>query len=466
LVDKAIQQISSFAAQLRYIDLPEEVRVMAQTAVVDTLGCAAGGYNCDAAVIARRLLSNVDPDDAFVGRVFGSAHLASVEQAAFANTCMIRFLDFNDFYPSSHPSDMIGGLLAMSGHPGVSGERFLTAVAVAYEVSARVSDATQMRQNGWDQGYAIGLGTVAGLGNMLGATADVIARALSLVATANVHLRNTRAGVLSMWKGAATAFAVRNGVFALLLAREGMTAPESPIEGRHGLQEQITGPFELRPFPEGADGEYRILRTTVKFWPVEYNATAGILGAQMLREQVRLEDLAEVTIGTYWTSWHEIGSEPAKWDPRSRETADHSMPYIFAAVMRDGGLTLKTFEPESFLDPDLREQMAKIKVHVDEECDREFPDHILLKVRARGTDGRLYSVDARDPRGFWTNPMSLAEVRQKFRELATPLFGQQRAEEFLEFWSDLAARDDLAAGFPLAMVPLPQTASSGGNAHG
>jgi 2-methylcitrate dehydratase len=462
-LDKLISSVSEFAAGLEFDDIPAEVAGLANRLLVDTLGCAAGGYFSEPARIARRLLPTVDPaSGSGPGTVYGLPILSTPELAAFANTCTIRYLDYNDFYPASHPSDMVGGLLAFVGWPGVSGRAFLTAMTVAYEVSGRVSDASGMRREGWDQGYAIGLGTVAGLGSLLGCDASTIAHALSITATANVHLRNTRAGLLSLWKGSATAYAVRNGVFAVLLAREGMTGPESPIEGRHGLWDKITGPFELAAFPgepaagparEGTVGGFLMPRTTIKYWPTEYNTQAAIFAAIELRKRVSLEDLAEVSIGTYWSSWHEVGSEPAKWDPRTRETADHSMPYIFAAVLRDGTLADGVFEPASYLDPALRPHMDKIKIYLDDECDKAFPDHILMKIDATDRDGNHYSFQATDPVGYWTNPMNDQQVEDKFTRQTEPVLGPAATRQLLGFWRDLPAHDTLTPG--LNTIPEP-----------
>jgi 2-methylcitrate dehydratase len=446
-VDPAIAEITDFATNSRYDRLPDEVQRLASLLLLDTIGCAAGGYNSDAAAIARRVLTPVSADEATSGSVFGADVRSTPEMAAFANTCAIRFLDYNDFYPASHPSDMVGGLLALARERDVDGSRFLSAMVVAYEVSARISDATKMRRNGWDQGFAIGLGTAAGVGHLLGCSAEVIGHALSITATANVHLRNTRAGNLSMWKGAATAYAVRNGVFAVQLAREGMTGPESPFEGRHGLFEQITGPVVLDAFPGRDATDYRLMRTSVKYWPVEYNAQAAIWAALKLREDVSMDDLDNVSIGTYWTSWHEIGSEPAKWDPLTRETADHSMPFIFAAVMRDGTLDESTFEPESFLDATLRPAMAKISVYLDDECDAQYPAHIVMKIKATETTGKVHDFTITDPRGYWTNPMDEAEVQAKFMRQADKLFGPEKSANLLSFWSSLSARPELGHGF-------------------
>ncbi len=158
-------------------------------------------------------------------------------------------------------------------------------MVVAYEVAFQMIPPTKMRERGWDQGYVIGIATTCGIGNLLGLPVDRLAHAVAITSVANVPMRNTRAGKLSLWKGAATAFAIRNAVFATLLAADGMTGPDAPFEGRHGLWEQITGPFELDKF--GVDGgEWKFPWIRLKYWPVEYNAQAGVWAALRLREEI------------------------------------------------------------------------------------------------------------------------------------------------------------------------------------
>ncbi|HXV81716.1 MAG TPA: MmgE/PrpD family protein, partial [Candidatus Binatia bacterium] len=243
-MDSLTRQIANFAAELSYEQLPEEVVAAATQFLVDGLACGIAAYDCESAQIGLRLARGAAPER-FPGRILFHREKSTAESAAFVNTAMIRNLDFNDQYPGGHPSDCLGALLAVAESAGIDGRRFLSSMVIAYELFVRISDATGLRYKGWDQGYAIGICTAAGVGHLLRLSPYQIAQAVAIVAVANVPMRNTRAGELSLWKGAATSFATRNGVFATLLAREGMTGPDRPFEGKHGLWDLITGPFEL-----------------------------------------------------------------------------------------------------------------------------------------------------------------------------------------------------------------------------
>jgi 2-methylcitrate dehydratase len=306
---------------------------------------------------------------------------------------------------------------------------------VGYEVALRLIRSTKLRERGWDQGFAIGVGTAAAVANLLRLPLERAADAIAITAVANVPLRATRAGQLSLWKGAATAFACRNGVFATLLAADGVTGPERPFEGRHGLWEQITGPFELEPFAS-AGGRFLVPTVRLKYWPVEYNAQAAVWAALELRSRMKLDDIAKIDIATYWSAWHEIGSEPEKWDPKTRETADHSMPYIFARALVDGTVTVHTFD--DFSDPALRVLMAKIGVREDAEIEKHFPEVVALRVTATATDGRtLAPIEISNPKGHDRNPMTSEDVGEKFRTLAEPALGAAGAATAWEHWRSI-----------------------------
>jgi 2-methylcitrate dehydratase len=447
-MDNLTQRLATFAASLAYEQIPQAILHHARRSLIDSIGCAFGGLDCEAARIGRRIAEGAAPSR-HAGAVIGSNAPAPAEEAAFLNTVMIRYLDYNDAWHAGHPSDMLGALLALAGSAGADGRRLMTAMVVAYEVAFQMIPPTKMRERGWDQGYVIGIATTCGLGSLLGLPVDRLAHAISITSVANVPMRNTRAGKLSLWKGAATAFAIRNAVFATLLAADGMTGPDAPFEGRHGLWEQITGPFELEKF--GVDGgEWKFPWIRLKYWPVEYNAQAGVWAALRLREEIGAADIASIDIATYWSAWHEIGSEPEKWDPSTRETADHSLPFIFARTLTDGTITLASFDEAAYRDLSLRPLMAKITVREDASIEALYPARIVMRVEAAATDGRRRSIEIANPRGDNINPMDDDEVAAKFRSLVEPVLSVDGAARAFSAWNTI----DNGVGLKEAMALL------------
>ncbi len=449
-MDNLTRQIAEYAAGLRFDELPAEVVHSAAQRVVDTLACAIAAYTCEPAEMGRRLARGAAPER-YPGRILGFPERSTAEAAAFVNTCMIRNLDWNDQYPGGHPSDCLGALLALAEAHGVDGRRLITSMVVAYELFVRLSDATHLREKGWDQGFAIGISTAAAVGNLLGLSADQVGEAVAITAVANIPMRNTRAGELSLWKGAATGYATRNGLFGALLGAEGMTGPDRPFEGRHGLWDLITGPFELEPFG-GRGGPFRTPEVQLKYWPVEYNAQLVVWAALELRGRVSPEQIASIDVGTYAFTVSEIGSDPEKWDPLTRETADHSLPYILARTLVAGTMDLAAFEEPAYRDPALRPLMQKITVRKDEAIQAIYPEVVAIKLDVATTSGERFVLDLRDPLGHTRHPMGDEDINAKFLGVAEAVLGPDRARAALSRWWGLEHLTDLAEALSLLEV--------------
>src|SRR5207244_2663818 len=334
-------------------------------------------------------------------RLLGDGRATTPEAAAFAGSVMIRFLDANDTYitrGSGHPSDMLGAILAAAEMQGASGKDFLLATVAGYEVFGALADRVALRDRGWDQGVFVAPASAAGAGLVLGLSVPEMADAIAIAVTANVATRQTRAGDLAMWKGCATAVAAKAGLFAAQLAKAGMTGPTAAFEGRHGMWEQVTGPFELGPLG-GGEGSFAIERTNFKFVATEYHAQAPVALALDLRHKVGVAEIEAVDVRIYAMAHSEIGSEPAKWDPQTRETADHSLPYMLAVALTDGQVGPASFEPQRFLDPALRPLMNRIRVLEHPEFTHRFPQALVSEVEIRTATGDRFVERAEYRRG-------------------------------------------------------------------
>jgi 2-methylcitrate dehydratase len=438
-MDTITQKIADYASAARLDDLNDvSVRAAVQR-LVDSLGCAVGAHDCEPAQIGRRLADGQTAGK-YAGRVLCCGDRLPAEAATFINSAMIRNFDFNDRYPGGHPSDCLGALLALAGAMKVDGKSFLASMIVVYEIFARLSDATMLSRRGWDQGYAIGIATAAGVSNLLKLSVDATAHAVGIAATSNLPLRVTRSGELTPWKNVATAYAARNGLFAALLAAEGMSGPGSAFEGRNGLWEKVTGPFELAPFPN-LGGEYLTPRVQLKYWPIETNGQAAVWAALELRSKVDPMKLEAIDVFASKFTWFEIGSEPEKWDPQTRETADHSLPYIFARALVDGPIRVSSFADEAVRDPALRPLMQKIKVLPDDAIEALLPQKTLIRVTAAANDGMQHTVEIVNPLGHPDNPMQDSHIEEKFLALAEPVLGQRSRTALQRWWRVQDAAD-------------------------
>ena len=386
-MDKTTHTLASYAARLTFEDLTPAAVRETKRRLIDSIGCAIGGYSSEPAAIARELAGATSGRPA--ARVLGSGAATSMEMAAFANAVMVRYLDCNDTYVSKgsgHPSDMIPACLAVAEAHGADGKATLASIAVAYEVYTGLADVIGLRDLGWDQGVFVVLGSAAGAANLLRLTPAQTGDALAIAISANVPTRQTRAGELAMWKGCATAASAKAGVFAALLAQKGMTGPTAAFEGKHGVWEKVTGPFQLQPLGGRSSG-FGVERTNLKSFPAEYHSQAPLWIALELRGKVRPDEIEAMHVQTYYTAWSEIGSEPEKWDPKTRETADHSLPYLLAVALVDGRITAESFSEARIRDPELRQLMQRIKVTENKEFTRQFPGKLMKEARSPGRSG-------------------------------------------------------------------------------
>jgi 2-methylcitrate dehydratase len=441
MADPILDMITEFASCASYHAIPEPVATAALERVVDSVGCALGALGSPEGCPTARVGESIAPvcaDAGLGGRVIGSgAARITADAATFVNGCLIRDLDFNDAYPGHHPSDCLGALIAIAGAKNLDGSSLLSAMVISYEISIRIMKAARLNRKGWDNGYVTGIGTAAGVSHLLRLDADQLRHAMALTATSNVPMRATRAGQLSMWKGAATAQSTRLAVLNAQLAAHGMTGPEAPFTGRHGLADLITGDIELDPFPVGTAGEYLLPQTKTKYWPVVYNMQALVWAGIELRSRLAGRGYRSVTVYTYWSAWRESGSEPAKWRPTTRETADHSAPYILAQVLRHGRIDSASFSEETVADHSVWDEMDCISVEVDEDLESAYPDKIAMRVLAEDSAGHIHEVRIENPAGHETNPMSRDDIDAKFRGLAAPALGTERVEPALSAWRGL-----------------------------
>jgi 2-methylcitrate dehydratase len=438
-------RLAAYASSFGYDDLPAEVVHEIKRRVLDSLGCALGAWNARPCRIARELAQSVRLNTG--ATIWGTAHKTLPDLATFANGSFVRYLDFNDTYLSkepAHPSDNIPAALAAGEIARASGQRVIQAIALAYEVHCRLCDAAALRPRGWDH---VTYGPVS---SSL-ATAKVIrlseartVQAINLAGVANVALRQTRVGDMSMWKACAFSNAARNGVFAALLAQRGMTGPSPIFEGEKGFMKLVSGPFELAPLggeqlPGRPPAPFKILDTYIKHFPVEYHAQTAVEAALALREELieaegpqTIEQLSDIEIGSYDVAIEIIGRDPEKWQPTTRETADHSFPYCVAVALLDGRVTLNSFGEKRLQDPALRELMKKVRVVREADFVDRYPGAMPTRITARSRTGRTYTRQVDIPLGHPGHPMSDRDVEGKFRRVAAGRLERSRLNKLID----------------------------------
>lgn len=439
------RRIAGYALGLKFSSLPDSTVREAKRRLIDAFACMLGAYQERPAVIARASIPEVK--NGLTATVLGSPAPATPEAAAFANGVMTRFLDYNDTYLSkepAHPSDNIAACLAAGEARAQGGKELLAAIVAAYEVQCRLCDAATLRTKGWDHVAYGAFSATAAASRLLGLSMDEAVNALNIAGTISPALRQSRAGELSMWKGCAFANTSKDAVFAAILAKNGMTGPSPVFEGEFGFEKVVSGPFELPTKFGGEDGEgFKIDETYIKFYPAEYHSQSAIGAAIDLRQEIEDPLLVEsITVKTFRAGYEIIGSGAERWRPKTRETADHSLPFLVAAAILDGNVSLSTFS-ERMNDADLIDFVQKVKVEIDPDMDRMYPAAIPNRVEVRLKSGSIVSAEMIYPKGHPQNPMTDVEVEQKFRDLSAWALTDKKADEILSIIWELEKMDDI-----------------------
>jgi 2-methylcitrate dehydratase len=454
-------QLANFACSLQFEDLSREVVHEVKRRVIDSIGCALGAWNEEPCVIAREVASEFSAKQG--ATIIGTTHKAPPDWAAFATGCCIRYFDYNDTYLSkepAHPSDNISAALAMAESLGANGRELITAIALAYEVQCRLCDAASIRARGWDHVTYGAFSTALACARLMKLDPERTRHAVNIAGVACAAMRQARVGELSHWKGVAFANAARHGVYSALLARAGMTGPAPIFEGQMGFEKQlgvslgnVGEKFVKQPKAKSSEEETAamILKTSIKYWPAEYHSQSAIEAALFLRKEI--SDQAQVksmTIESHDASVDIIGSEPEKWKPETRETADHSLPYITAIALIDGEVTSKQFAPERFMDPAVWKFLENVKVARNAELSALYPGAVANIVHIDLADGRRLTKRVDYPLGHAKNPLKDSEVEGKFRALVEPAIGEERARKIV----DLVWRLDQAKSVDELMVAM------------
>jgi 2-methylcitrate dehydratase len=422
------ETIARYAANLKYEDLRDDVRWTAKRAILDTFGCAFSGYPAEPSKIAMKLAGNASAQQS--ATVLFTGIKTTPDLAIFTNGVMIRYLDFNDAFVSQsngagHPSDMIGALLTAAELKQRSGRDLITATILSYEVFCKIADVFDYLGNGIDHSTITGMGAVVGAGWLMGLTPEQMVQAIGITVGGNTATRQGRADELSNWKAYAAADACRKAFFAVQLAQNGMTGPSKVFEGRYGFF-KVMGRRPVAPVQLGEP--LGIRRTFTKRFPLgQFSQTVAQAAIEARSFFNSPDDIQDINIHVSRSAIKIMADGPDKWRPQTHETADHSIPYAAALVLKYGNI-----EPEYYDDPYLHDRglldlVSRIKCLPSDEA--ETPElsnlcelEIVLKSGARKTFRVEYH------RGHYKNPMTDAEMEEKFRLLAKKHLSADRVD--------------------------------------
>jgi len=427
------RKIARFAVELHYADLPAAVVNEVKRYLFDSLGCAFGAMKTKDVSAMYRILQDMGgkPEATVIG--FGD-RLPAVN-AALINSLMIRSLDFNDIYwkqDPSHPSDLIPAALAMAERQGKSMREAIVAIVLAYEFEQRICEfgLPGVRERKWHHATLTQFVAPIVAGKLLDLNEDQMVNAIGISACHNHTIGCPTAGKLTMMKNTVDPMAVQAGVFAALMAQAGYSGTEAIFEGKEGLMDVFGPDWDEDKMTGGLGESYRILSCSMKAFPTEALTHTHLTATLKLVKEnnIQPEDIEEVIITTIARAC-DILFDPHKYEPDSRETADHSLPYCIAAAIVDRQVTVNSFSDEKLHDKRIREVIHKIKGEASIEFEKMFPAKQPSKVVIRTKDGKAVSQYLEYPKGDPREPMTDEEIAVKFNALSSAVLSSERQAE-------------------------------------
>lgn len=416
------EKIAEFVVSLTYDSVPRDVIEQAKLFLFDSIACAIGGRNTTDVRIMLDFLREMGGNPEATVLFHGDQIPAY--NATLINSLMVRTLDFNDIYwkeDPSHPSDLIPAALAMGERVDASMKEVLLAIIVGYEFEQRFCELAKpgFRERKWHHATITQFVSPLVAGKVMGLDRQKMTNAIGISGCHNHTIGSPTAGSLTMMKNTVDPMAVQAGVRAAILADKGYSGPREIIDGKEGLFDVFGPDWDVNVLTESPGKSYRIRQCGMKAFPTEALTHTHISAAlQVQREhQFEIEDIDEIEVTTIARAV-DILFDKHKYEPQTRESADHSLPYCIARALIDRTITTDSFSEQKIHDPILKNLIVKIKGKASLEFEKMFPEKQPSQVMIKTKDGRSYSAYLEFPKGDPRNPMTVDDVTNKFRGLA------------------------------------------------
>lgn len=450
------QQWAEYAVALTFEDIPAAAVQAAKRFLLDTVGCALGGYRIEDCEIGREVIRQMGgrPE----ATIIGSGEKTNAVNAAFINSLAVRVMDYNDVYwkqDPSHPSDLLPAALAVGERQRRSGRDLVTAIVIAYDLEMRLCEAAfpGIRELGWHHATLTQFASPVVAGKMLGLTVEQMVNAIGISGAHNATLGAVTAGKLTMMKNTVDPMATQSGVLAALLAQKGYVGPEAIFEGREGLFAQVGREWDPDRLTAGLGTNFKITQCSMKPFPTEALTHSPITATlALVREHcLRPEDIEAVTVRTIARA-AEILADPSKYQITSKETADHSLPYCLAAAIADGEVTPRQFKPDKLGDPRILNLVPKVRVLANDEFERLFPDRQPCLVEIRTTSGRTFNCRVDYPKGDPRDLLTDEELKNKVSALVEGLLSSERCQTIFSLIGELESLGDISTLMEMLVV--------------
>src|SRR5947209_14645030 len=375
--DTVTAKMARWVAVLDYKQVSQDAVYQAKRFLLDSVGCALGGYLQHDVKIALDVLDEV------AGRgpatVIGTGKRMDAVSASLANALMIRCMDYNDIYwkqDPSHPSDIFPAALACCERAKSDGKELIVGLVLGHEFEMRFCEAAfpGIRERGWHHATLTAFVSPIVAGRALHLTWEQMQHAIGISASRHATLGAVTAGKLTMMKNTVDPLATQSGVLAALMAEKGYTGPEHVVDGKEGLTHCFGPSWKLNLLTDGLGESWRITQCGMKAFPTEaltHTPISAVLDI-VKSNDLKPDDVEKIQIRSL-TRAADILADPSKYDPHTKETADHSLPYVIAAAIVDRQVTPAQFEMKKIMDPAIRAQLKKVEVVADPEIEKVFP---------------------------------------------------------------------------------------------
>lgn len=461
MADKSVSRIwAEFAARLKFEQIDAAAVKAAKRFLLDSCGCALGGFQHEDVQIMDHTLGELGGSPE--ATVWSSGQKTNAVSATLLNSLAIRVMDYNDIYweaDPSHPSDLIPAAISCGEQFHKPGADVIAGIVLAYELEMRLCEfaVPGIRERGWHHASLTQIASPVVAAYMMGLSAVQTVNAIGVSACHNMTMGAVAAGKLTMMKNTVDPMATASGVMAARLARHGYIGTELILEGKEGFCQLLGRAWEMERLTEGLGDSWRIVRCGFKAFPTEALTHSPISAAlQLVKEHnIMADDVVHVKVRTIARA-KDILADPSKYNPTSKETADHSLPYVVAAAIADRMITPRQFTPARIAEPKLRALFPKIEVVADPEFERQFPAKKCSAVAITTRDGHTVEQQVDFPRGNPHNPMTDADIEEKFRALTSDAMDKSAQDRVIEAVDRLDRAPDLGVFLAAMTVSRPK----------
>src|SRR5580704_1228343 len=441
-VRSAVQHIATFTASARPEHLKSNIRQLYKRNILDSLGCAIAGLQGRPFQALREQFEEY--------RASGRCTLigggkTSADQAALFNSSLVRYVDLLDSYMAPgglcHPSDNFGTILPAADYVGASGEGFMLALAVAYEIQCRFTSAVPVMAKGFNHATQLAISAATGAGKLFGLSAGAIANAISIASVDNVSLANVHAEPVSQWKGFSPGITGMRAVYAASLAKRGFTGPKGLFEGPFGLEFMFKQAISV-------DWEQPSLEIITQTVMKKY---CSLIHGQPILEAVlelkrhnglTADNVENVRCDVFKPAFDFAGggSFGPKDHPEIKEQGDYNLKYLVAAALLDDQLGPAQLEEARIQAPDVQALLKRVEIRPDDSFSGRYPHELSARVTIRTKDQRVFVKEQHGYEGGLNNPMSWDRTVEKFHWLSEAFADEDLRNRIIEVVQQLDAR--------------------------